>query len=155
MFLESSILTSNLPKSLKMYLYWPNWMLVLAISYNGIGEIVYQYWPKKIIMTKINQYMILPIPVNDLVILVYDFVQDPDPLLRRGGSEDPDPLFPSVDSRIYSTSIWDGSKMLISSIRLRFGKYWYTILPILVYDLANTSILFRHYQYTIWSYPQR
>ena len=25
---------------------------------------------------------------------------DPDPLLRKGGSEDPDPLFPNVDPRI-------------------------------------------------------
>ena len=26
---------------------------------------------------------------------------DPDPLLRKGGSEDPDPLFPNVDPRIW------------------------------------------------------
>ena len=46
MFLESSISTSNLPKSSKMYLrrYWRNRQPVLANSPTGIDEITNQYW---------------------------------------------------------------------------------------------------------------
>ena len=50
MFLESSISTSNLTKSLKMYLrrYWRNHLLVLAKLSTGIGEIVYRYWRNRL-----------------------------------------------------------------------------------------------------------
>ena len=54
MFLKSSISTSNLSKSLKMYLrrYWPNH--ILAKSYTSIGQIVYQYWWNRIpVLTKL------------------------------------------------------------------------------------------------------
>ena len=60
MFLESSISTSNLSKSIKMHLrqywrnrlpvlkksknqYWQNRLLVLAKSFNRIDEIIYRY----------------------------------------------------------------------------------------------------------------
>ena len=47
MFLESSISTSNLPKSSKMYLrrYWRNRQPVLAESPTGIGQFANRYWP--------------------------------------------------------------------------------------------------------------
>ena len=47
MFLESSISTSNLPKSSKMYLrrYWRNRQPVLANSPTGIGQFANRYWP--------------------------------------------------------------------------------------------------------------
>ena len=46
MFLESSISTSNLPKSSKMYLrrYWRNRQPVLANSPTGIGQFANRYW---------------------------------------------------------------------------------------------------------------
>ena len=46
MFLESSISTSNLPKSSKMYLrrYWRNRQPVLANLPTGIDQITNQYW---------------------------------------------------------------------------------------------------------------
>ena len=45
MFLESSFLTSNLPKSLKMYFfqYWQIFLLILTKSFTGIDKIIYQY----------------------------------------------------------------------------------------------------------------
>ena len=46
MFLESLISTTNLPKSLKMYLrqYWQYRIPVMAKSYTSIDKIIYQYW---------------------------------------------------------------------------------------------------------------
>ena len=46
MFLESSISTSNMPKSSKIYLrrYWRNRQPVLANSPTGIAQFAYGYW---------------------------------------------------------------------------------------------------------------
>ena len=55
MFLESSISTSNLPKSSKMYLrrYWRNRQPVLANSPTGIGQFANRYWPiRQPVLTK-------------------------------------------------------------------------------------------------------
>ena len=55
MFLESSISTSNLPKSSKMYLrrYWRNRQPVLANLPTGIGQFANRYWPiRQPVLTK-------------------------------------------------------------------------------------------------------
>ena len=71
MFLESSIWTSNLPKSLKMYLhqYWRNHILVLT-KYTGIDQIIYRYWQNCLLKSDMRffqyWYKIAAKPVHDL-----------------------------------------------------------------------------------------
>ena len=38
--------------------------------------------------------------LSDMNFFMKNMYSDPDPLLRKGGSEDPDPLFPNVEPRI-------------------------------------------------------
>ena len=38
--------------------------------------------------------------LSDMNLVMKNRYSDPDPLLRKGGSEDPDPLFPNADPRI-------------------------------------------------------
>ena len=59
MFLESTISTSNLNKSWKMYLcwYWRNHIPVLAKSSNCVGQIVFWYWPNRLpVLTNLKMH---------------------------------------------------------------------------------------------------
>ena len=122
MFLESLILTSNLPKSLKKYLrrYWRNRILELTKSYNDIDKLVYWYWR---FYTGIGG-------------IVYQYWQNCIPVLAKS--------YTVIDKIVYW--YWEKANSFpwytISSI-LVYGftnTCMYMISPIPVYDFANTEI---------------
>ena len=121
-----------------VYRYWQNCIPALAKLYTGIGKIVYRYWQNCI-----------PVFAKS-----YTCIGKKDQLVSVLGI-----WFHQYCYMISSILVYDFTNTYIQFFNTskQFWQYQYKIslpnLRIPLYNLANTSIRFHQYQFTIWSIP--
>ena len=121
-----------------VYRHWRNCIPVLTKLYTGIGETVYRYWQNCIpVLTKLY---------TSICKILYLYWK------KR-------PTCFCSWYMISSILVYDFTNTYIQFFNTskQFWQYQYKIslpnLRIPIYNLANTSIWFHQYQFTIWSIP--
>ena len=162
MFLESSISTSNLPKSSKMYLrrYWRNRQPVLANSPTGIGQFANRYWPiRQPVLTKsstgigqfANRYWRIwqYIHINN----AYSYCRHAEIANRYWPIRQPVLTNSPTGIGQFTNRYWPKHQPVLAKLPTGIDQIANSFLGSMVGDFVNTGCWFGQYRLAIWSIP--